>query len=212
MQMSQAALFIFVESPEDRYVYSQIADPECQGRGIDYQVVTSEELQQNEGGKQVLLGFFDYLRRQSSLTDRFKGKTTVSIFFLDKDVDDFLRITTRRIPPETPGCFRRPMVKTPGFQPGKGSSILPGSTIHFPSQPTLPNHVRRPSSNTTSTTFRGTRAEAFPVVKVSLANACEQKGDRPPAPEALLVMHLFSNQANRVRFPAGAPFGDAPAW
>jgi len=43
----------------------------------------------------VLLGFFDYLKRIRSLVDTFKGSTTVSIFFLDKDIDDLLK-TKRR--------------------------------------------------------------------------------------------------------------------
>ena len=42
-----------------------------------------------------MLSFFDYLRRIGALVDTFKGSTTVSIFFLDKDIDDLLR-TTRR--------------------------------------------------------------------------------------------------------------------
>lgn len=95
MQISRAALFIFVEGYTDRYVYSQIADCECQASGVDFQMVAAEELPGGAGGKPALLNFFDYLRRKSSLIDSFKGKTTVSIFFLDKDIDDFLR-TKRR--------------------------------------------------------------------------------------------------------------------
>ena len=62
---------------------------------MDYQVVPAEEIQGGGGGKNVLLGFFDYLRRVRSLVDTFKGSTTVSIFFLDKDIDELLR-TKRR--------------------------------------------------------------------------------------------------------------------
>jgi len=95
MQMSQKILYIFVESFRDRYVYSRIADPESQRWGITYQVVASDELQGGGEGKDKLVRFFDYLKSQSSLIDRFKGKTTISVFFLDKDVDDFKR-TKRR--------------------------------------------------------------------------------------------------------------------
>lgn len=95
MQMSQKVLYIFVESFRDRHVYSEIVDPESQRRGITREVVTSEELPGGGGGKEKLLKFFDYLKRRSSLIDRFKGKTTISVFFLDKDVDDIKR-TKRR--------------------------------------------------------------------------------------------------------------------
>lgn len=91
MQMSRATLFVLIEGHKDSFVYSKIADIECSGRGIDYHVATAEEISNGAGGKEALLAFFDYLRRKSSLIDKFEGKTTVSIFFLDKDIDDFLR-------------------------------------------------------------------------------------------------------------------------
>lgn len=92
MQMSETVLYIFVEGTEyDRYFYSQIAECECQKRGTRYKVIAAKELPGGAGGKPALLSFFDYLRRRNSLVDTFKGVTTVSIFFVDKDVDDFLR-------------------------------------------------------------------------------------------------------------------------
>lgn len=91
MQMSRKTLFIFVEGFQDRYVYSRIAESECQDRGIVYEVVTSYELPGAGEGKEKLLKFFDRLKRCSMLNDVFKGKSTVSIFFLDKDVDNFSR-------------------------------------------------------------------------------------------------------------------------
>ena len=95
MQLSEAALYIFVEGVSDKYAYSRLADHECKDRRVDYRVVSAEEIGVGGGGKNVLLGFFDYLRRLGSLVDNFKGRTTVSIFFLDKDIDDLLR-TKRR--------------------------------------------------------------------------------------------------------------------
>lgn len=96
MQMAQPTLFVFVESPNiDRYFYSMIVDPVCQREGITYQVVAAEELSGGDGGKQILLGFFDYLKSRSSLIDRFKDKITLSAFFLDKDVDDYRRAKRR---------------------------------------------------------------------------------------------------------------------
>ena len=96
MQMSQRTLFVFVESPNiDRYFYSIIVDSVCQREGITYEVVAAKELSGGDGGKQILLSFFDYPKSRSSLIDRFRDKTTLSAFFLDKDVDDYQR-TKRR--------------------------------------------------------------------------------------------------------------------
>ena len=95
MQISGQGLYIFVEGDSDKFVYSRLADSECKGCRVDYLVVSGEDIRGGGGGKNVLLGFFDYLRRMRSLVDIFKGSTTVSIFFLDKDIDDLLR-TKRR--------------------------------------------------------------------------------------------------------------------
>lgn len=94
MQVSRVPLFVFVEGYKDRYVYDQIAQCECQRSEVSFNVVTAEEIGMGGGGKEVLLKFFDYLAAKSSLISNFKGKTTISIFFLDKDVDDILN--TRR--------------------------------------------------------------------------------------------------------------------
>lgn len=94
MQISLVPLFVFVEGYKDRYVYDQIAQCECQRSEVSFNVVTAEEIGIGGGGKEVLLKFFDYLAAESSLISNFKGKTTISIFFLDKDVDDILN--TRR--------------------------------------------------------------------------------------------------------------------
>ena len=91
MQMSRAGVFIFIEGPNERFIYSKFAECELCTSGIEYQVVTPEELQQSGSGKQSLLKFHDYLRNKCSLLDNFQNKKTVSIFFLDKDVDDFKR-------------------------------------------------------------------------------------------------------------------------
>lgn len=91
MQMSRTLFYVFIEGySAERYVYSQIVDSECQSLKIPYQIVSIEEISGCTGGKIDMLRFFDYLNDKSSLTDTFKGGITVSIFFLDKDVDDFL--------------------------------------------------------------------------------------------------------------------------
>ena len=43
-------------------------------------------------GKQRLLGWFDYLKLANALINTSIGNTSVSLIFLDKDVDDFRRI------------------------------------------------------------------------------------------------------------------------
>ena len=92
MQISQVPLFVFIEGYKDRYIYEQIVQSECQKSGINFEVVTADEIGISGGGKEALLKFFDYLATKSSLICDFKGKTTISIFFLDKDVDDILGI------------------------------------------------------------------------------------------------------------------------
>jgi hypothetical protein len=90
MQISRVPLFIFVEGYKDRYVYDQIVQSECQRAGVSYKIVAAEEIGISGGGKEALLKFFEYLAMESSLICDFNGKTTISIFFLDKDVDDIL--------------------------------------------------------------------------------------------------------------------------
>lgn len=92
MQMSRYQIFIFVEGKvTDPYFYGKVCDSVCQPAGVSYEVCTSRELLKGNGGKQVLISFFEYLRRKSALVHIFKGKATGVVFFLDKDVDDFLR-------------------------------------------------------------------------------------------------------------------------
>lgn len=96
MQISRYQVFVFVEGKiTDPYFYGNICGSICQPAGISYEICRSQELSRDRGGKQVLISFFEYLRRKSALVHIFKGKSTGVVFFLDKDVDDFLR-TQRR--------------------------------------------------------------------------------------------------------------------
>lgn len=98
MQMSGHQLFVFVEGKKtDPYFYDRICCSVCRTAGVSYQIRRSQELAKGIGGKQALLCFFEYLRSKSALVDVFKGKSTGVLFFLDKDVDDFLR--TQRCSP-----------------------------------------------------------------------------------------------------------------
>ena len=91
MQMSRTQVFAFVEGKKiDPFFYGKVCDSVCQSVRVSYEICSARELPEGAGGKQVLIGFFDYLRRESALINNFNGKNTKAIFFLDKDVDDFL--------------------------------------------------------------------------------------------------------------------------
>jgi hypothetical protein len=90
MQVSKAKVFVFVEGKTDQYFYSKICELVLRSQEINFQICQAQELPQTTGGKKSLLKFFSYLRRGNSLKDNFKGKTKVSIFYLDKDIDDLL--------------------------------------------------------------------------------------------------------------------------
>jgi hypothetical protein len=91
MQMSAATVFAFVEGKgADRFFYGQICKRECEGRSLMYRIATASETPSNTGGKQSLLEFFRYLEANGHLDSNFKGKRTITIFYLDKDIDDLL--------------------------------------------------------------------------------------------------------------------------
>jgi hypothetical protein len=90
MQMSQRGTFVFVEGWRDRYFYGRVCESVRLKRPMEYELRLACEICANDGGKTVLLDFFRYLEQAGSLVDNFKGKRTVSIFFVDKDVDDLL--------------------------------------------------------------------------------------------------------------------------
>jgi hypothetical protein len=91
IQMGRANLIIFLEGPTDRYYYSKIAEGETQGGRIIPLILTAEEISTKSGGKQVLIDFFRYLETKSALNSNLKGKITTTIFYMDKDVDEFIK-------------------------------------------------------------------------------------------------------------------------
>ena len=92
LQMSRCDLFAFVEGWSDRYFYDRVCQFALRDTPFTFQVRTSAETSGLGDGKEALLKFFLYLRRRKLLFSEFKGKKTAVIFFLDKDVDDYLRI------------------------------------------------------------------------------------------------------------------------
>ncbi len=91
MQISRTQVFAFVEGKKnDPFFYGKVCASVCQSVSVSYEICKAQELPGGAGGKQALIGFFEDLKQKSALTDSFKGKNTIAIFFLDKDVDDFL--------------------------------------------------------------------------------------------------------------------------
>jgi Protein of unknown function (DUF4435) len=99
MQISSRPLFVFIEGKtSDPFFYGKICDSVCKSLGVAYEQIIANQLPGEEsGGKQVLIDFFRYLRRTKFLLDQFQGKTTATLFFLDKDIDDVERRVLRSL-------------------------------------------------------------------------------------------------------------------
>jgi hypothetical protein len=92
LQISRKHLFAFVEGvSNDEYFYSRICEIVCRGTGLDFECNVARNLPGGAGGKKALLKFLEYARRSSKLASKFKDKTTVLVFFVDKDIDEILR-------------------------------------------------------------------------------------------------------------------------
>lgn len=90
IQMSRAALNVFVEGNLDVYFYGQICAQDMQAP-FSYHIIRSNQLPTGGHGKSALLKFFKAARRRKFLDMDFKGQRTEMLFFLDKDLDDLLR-------------------------------------------------------------------------------------------------------------------------
>lgn len=93
LQISKDRIFMFVEGRDlDPYIYGRICSPVCRAAGKAYEIVVADRLTRGAGGgKDVLTGFFEYLRDNGSLLDVSQPLAKLSMFFLDKDVDDVFR-------------------------------------------------------------------------------------------------------------------------
>jgi len=92
MQMSQNNVFAFVEGKEcDPFFYGQICAIIRTQRNIAYQICRANEIPPFAGGKNALLAYHDFLRRRKALRSNLGGKSTIAVFFLDKDIDDIMR-------------------------------------------------------------------------------------------------------------------------
>ncbi|MEV7934957.1 hypothetical protein AB0O82_02280 [Kitasatospora sp. NPDC088264] len=89
MQMSSIQVFVYVEGTNvDGYVHGTNCDRALGPMHITYRVVPAKQLPGDAGGKSRLVNYFSFLRENGALSSIFKGKATVALFFMDKDVDD----------------------------------------------------------------------------------------------------------------------------
>jgi len=88
MQMSSKQVFVFVEGKQtDSFFYGGICDA-IDSPKFTFEICLAQQLPSTSGGKQSLLTFFSYLRRNKKLLSDLCGNRTSVIFYLDKDVDD----------------------------------------------------------------------------------------------------------------------------
>lgn len=91
MQMSRVSFFAFVEGiTVDDHVHGTNCDRALSPMGIEYRLSPADELPGSGGGKSRLRSYFCHLAERNQLVTTFKGKTTVVVFFMDKDIDDQL--------------------------------------------------------------------------------------------------------------------------
>jgi hypothetical protein len=95
--MSRDAVWGFTEGYTDRYIYDNLAREICRRHDFSITIATADEIPDGGRGKVGLLEFFDYAKRNNLLAGSFKGKTTVCLFFLDKDLDDVRRRKRRSL-------------------------------------------------------------------------------------------------------------------
>ncbi|MGY9064612.1 hypothetical protein [Streptomyces sp. CAS3] len=90
MQMSSTEFFAYVEGNHtDGYVHGTNCDNALTSIKVSYEVIPANRLPGGDsGGKTRLKEFFEELKRSGALAGTFQGKTTVVVFFMDKDVDD----------------------------------------------------------------------------------------------------------------------------
>ena len=92
LQIHDRHVFAFVEGNyNDSFFFGNICESVCKSRNLSYQILRAEELPVQAGGKEALVQFYKIARSRKSLIIHFTRKSSVLIFFLDKDVDDILR-------------------------------------------------------------------------------------------------------------------------
>jgi hypothetical protein len=88
LQISTRNFFAFVEGRLDRTYYDRLLQKTFAGTMVKHNVYAAIELPSSTGGKMRVLAFFKELRKRKLLITESFGKKFVSVFFLDKDIDD----------------------------------------------------------------------------------------------------------------------------
>ncbi len=92
MQLSRTVIWIFLEGPGDRSFYSGVCRANPMVAAHAHRLVLVREVpRRRANGKRALIGLYRYLRRHGALLTALGGKPTVSVFFVDKDIDDLDR-------------------------------------------------------------------------------------------------------------------------
>ncbi|WP_143673754.1 hypothetical protein [Streptomyces sp. or20] len=87
--MADSQFFIFVEGRHgDEYVHSNNCDFALSGMPVQYEVIRAENIYGDGSGKTRLLTHYEMLESSGQLISRLKGEVAVSVFFMDKDLDD----------------------------------------------------------------------------------------------------------------------------
>lgn len=89
LQMTRRSVVLFVEGIEDRYFVSEIARA-TRGVADSFDVRTARDVGGVADGKEQLLALRHFLARRNALVAG-RSVVTVALFFLDKDVDDYLK-------------------------------------------------------------------------------------------------------------------------
>ena len=95
LQISRTNFFAFVEGGLDRPFFDRLLAQAFSGTTIKYEVIAAKELPSQTGGKISVLKQFRVMQRRNTLSAEAFGKRFVSVFFVDKDIDDVTRTKTR---------------------------------------------------------------------------------------------------------------------
>lgn len=90
IQMSSTRVFVFVEGQDtDAFFFGEVCRPICESLGISYELVRADRISAS-GGKEALIRCYELLNTAGSLVERSRATPAISMFFLDKDIDDVL--------------------------------------------------------------------------------------------------------------------------
>jgi hypothetical protein len=89
LDMSESSVFAFVEGSLDATFFDRVLEKYIGASGQKYSVYTAKEFCET-GGKPALINLFRLLQDNTYLRRNCFGKEIICIFFVDKDIDDYL--------------------------------------------------------------------------------------------------------------------------